>query len=104
MGGVSLIPHEKLHELLRHPSHKVRGAALAYVQPSDAQDEVLVAEITHCLCASDTYTAAEAALWRLKFDGMPHVAQDEVLKQLQEAVRDIQRMAQLPMPSKNTSP
>eukprot|EP00928_Gymnodinium_smaydae_P028930 TRINITY_DN21929_c0_g1_i1.p1 TRINITY_DN21929_c0_g1~~TRINITY_DN21929_c0_g1_i1.p1 ORF type:complete len:1798 (+),score=323.48 TRINITY_DN21929_c0_g1_i1:125-5518(+) len=86
-----LIRFEKWVDLLHHPSHKVRVAALKLVREADAEQPYIKTELTEvvrCLCSPDTFVAAEAALWRLS---MRHLVQAEVLSQLRQAADDYKR-------------
>lgn len=86
-----LIPVDSWFELLRHPFHKVRIAALHFVQGDDAgctQFKEELQAVVRSLCTPDTYNAAESALRRL---GMPGRVQAEVFEQLKKAVDEHKR-------------
>eukprot|EP00929_Paragymnodinium_shiwhaense_P075196 TRINITY_DN38437_c0_g5_i2.p1 TRINITY_DN38437_c0_g5~~TRINITY_DN38437_c0_g5_i2.p1 ORF type:complete len:1973 (-),score=521.92 TRINITY_DN38437_c0_g5_i2:49-5967(-) len=90
-----LLPVEVFVRLLRHPSHKVRTAALGFVQESDRhlpEFKEEVEAVVECLSTPHNYAAAEKALMRLK---APLAAQEEVLGQLRRAVEDHKRFMSL---------
>jgi len=89
----SLIGNDTWLELLQHPWHLVRVAALAFVREIDfgqGCSQVEISAIVRCLCSPDTYAAAEAALRRLRAT-LP--VQSEVMKHIGLAVEDHMRLA-----------
>jgi len=85
-GACQLIKPEKWIDLLQHPSQKVRVAALLFVKATDVEQAYFKEELTnvvHCLCAPDSYEAAESALRRLNAS---LTVQAEVLRQLRQLI------------------
>eukprot|EP00929_Paragymnodinium_shiwhaense_P021742 TRINITY_DN14103_c0_g1_i1.p1 TRINITY_DN14103_c0_g1~~TRINITY_DN14103_c0_g1_i1.p1 ORF type:complete len:1639 (+),score=459.90 TRINITY_DN14103_c0_g1_i1:68-4984(+) len=84
-----------LFDLLRHPSHIVRVAAMAFVHESDKHHERFkdeTKELVRCLGAPDTHEAAEKALRKLS---APLKIQEELLHQLQGAVKEYKHLANI---------